>query len=161
MTRRRPGLTLLELMVSLTTSGILLVGMSSALFIALQATNPSSSSTPATLAGLDQLTMMFTELQHALTITEQNATAITVTVADRDGDMAADVIRYAWSGTEGDPLTRQLNAGASVSVVEEVEDFDIEYYAPAGPVEYLTIMLQVTNDANAAVQTAIPLLNRP
>ena len=157
----RPGFTLIELMVSLTTASILLVGLSSAMFIAIRATDPSSSPAPATIIGLDQLTSLYSELHNCVAITEQTATAITFAVPDRDLDSNPESIRYAWPGTPSDPLTWQYNGGDVANVVVDVHDFDIQYYQPGPEVEHVTIRIQVTNDSQTSVQTTIPLLNRP
>ena len=158
---RRPGFTLIELMVSLTTASILLIGLSSAMFIAIRATDPASSPAPATTIGLDQLTSLYSEVQNCVAITEQTATAITVTVPDRDLDTNPESIRYAWSGTPSDSLTWQYNGGSVKDLAEDVHDFDIQYYQPGTGVEQITVRIQITSDSQTNVQTTIPLLNRP
>ena len=158
----RAGFTLIELVASLGAASVLIVGLSSALLIALRATDSSSTPAPATLGGHARLTDMHSELQHAQSIIEQTTTAITVSVPDRDDpDSYPETIRYAWSGTPGDPLTRQYNGGTVANAAEDVHDFDIQYYQPASEVEYLTVRLQISSDARASTQTAIPLFNRP
>jgi hypothetical protein len=66
---------------------------------------------------------MQSDLEFALAFSEQTATAMTFTVPDRDGDLLAETIRYAWSGTPGDPLTRQINEGAVATMLEDVHVF--------------------------------------
>jgi len=157
----RPGFTLIEMMVSLTTASILLMGLSSALFIAIRTTDPASSPAPATIDGLGQLTSLYTELRNCLAITEQTATAITVSVPDRNFDSNPESIRCAWSGTAGDSLTWQYNGGSVTDIAEDVHDFDIQYYQPGTAVEHIIVRVQVTSSSQASVQTTIPLLNRP
>lgn len=86
----------------------------------------------------DVISTMASEHRMALTITERTLTSITFTVADRDGDGAPETIRYAWSGTPGDPLTRKLNAAAPAIVARDVRKFKLAYVtrteAPAAPV---------------------------
>ncbi len=163
--RNRPtpsGFTLIELIVSLATASMLIVGLSSSMFIALRASNTSNTPVANTFAGLVRLSDMAAELQYTLTISEQTATAITVTVPDRnDADTNPETIRYAWSGTAGDPVTRQYNGGTVANVVEDVHDFGVQYYQPAAVVEYITIGIQVTSDSQTSVETSIPLLNQP
>ena len=67
------------------------------------------------------------ELAYALTVTELAGNAITFTVADRDGDGTPEVIRYAWSGVAGSPMTRSYNGGAAVAVLDDVREFALAY----------------------------------
>ncbi|QDU40152.1 Carbohydrate binding domain protein [Maioricimonas rarisocia] len=121
--RRRSGSTLIELTISLIGSSVLMLGMASATFIALKASDTSLTPARATFSGASALTSMLAELQFAIDVSERTPTAITFTVPDRNGDGNPETIRYAWSGTPGDPLTRQYNGGASVSILENVHDF--------------------------------------
>ena len=158
----RGGFTLIELIVSLTAASVLIVSLSSTIFIALRASDTSNTPAANTLEGLVRLSDMAAELQYTQTISEQTATAITVTVPDRnDPDTNPETIRYAWSGTAGDPLTRQYNGGTVANLVEDVHDFGVQYYQPAAVVEYITIGIQVTSDSRTSVETSIPLLNQP
>lgn len=154
------GFTLIELVVATALASILIAGLTSTLFIAVEA---SSGDTPApnTLEGLALLTDMTAELQYAVTITEQTAMAITVTVPDRNADTFNETIRYAWSGTPGDPLTRQYNGGTVANVADDVYDFDIRYRQPGTKVDYATVRLRITSIGQCSVQTAIPFVNRP
>lgn len=125
---RAGGFTVLELMVSLASASLLMAGVSSSIFIALRATDTSRTPTAYALEGLARLSDM-SELQYAQTAAEQTATAVTVTVPDRnDPDTNPETIRYAWSGTPGDPLTRQYNGGAVAPVADDVYLFAIDYY---------------------------------
>ncbi len=156
------GFTLIELIVSLAAGSVLMVGLSSAIFVALRASDPSNTPAANTFEGLVRLSDMVADLQYTQMISEQTATAITVTVPDRnDPDTNPETIRYAWSGTAGDPVTRQYNSGTVANVVEDVYDFGVQYYQPAAVVEYITIWIQVTSDSRTSVETSIPLLNQP
>lgn len=156
------GFTLIEMVVSLAAASVLMVGLSSTIFIALRASDKSNTPGGAILEGHALLCDMTAELRTAQAITEQAATAITVTVPDReDADTNLETIRYAWSGTPGDPLTRQYNGGNVANVAEDVHDFGIQYYQPASTTEYLTVWIQITSDFRTSIETTIPLLNRP
>ena len=156
------GFTLIELIVSMTAASFLMVGLSSTLFIAFRATDTSNSPATNTLAGLARLSEMAAELQYTQTVLEQTANAITVTVPDRnDPDTNPELIRYAWSGTIADPLTRQYNGGITDNVVENVHNFEIQYYQPAAVIKYITVSIQVASDSQTRVETSIPLLNQP
>ncbi len=157
----RPGFTLMELVVSLLGASVLILGLTSAMFIALKTSDASLTPAHAALAGVSRLTDMQAELQYAQTVTEQTTTAITVTVPDRDSDSNPETIRYAWSATPGDPLTRQYNGGPVANAAEDVHDFSVDYFQPASAIEYLNVRLQISSDARTSVETSIPLLNRP
>ena len=67
------------------------------------------------------------ELTYALTVTELTANAITFTVADRDNDGVAETIRYAWSGTAGQPVTRKYKGGTACSVLDDAREFALAF----------------------------------
>jgi hypothetical protein len=153
---------LLEVAVSLVASAVLLVGLNSAVLVALKASDVSLTPASAALAANACLTEMEADLSYALSITDKKQKTITVVVPDRD-DANADpeLIRYSWSGTRGDPLLRQYNQGTLATVAENVAAFNISYFTNSGTYEYLDVQLQIGTDARASVETAIPLLNRP
>ena len=124
---RRNGVTLFELIISLTASSFLLVGIGSSLYIATQATDPQLGSVQGTVDGSQTLCDLAAELGFAQSFTERTATSVEFTVADRTGDTNPETIRYAWSGTLGDPLTRQFNGGAVIIMLENVYDFNLDY----------------------------------
>lgn len=123
----RSGFTLIELITSLAIMSILLGAMVSVIMIAAQALpNPDSRQVSTVDAGriIDEIAA---DLICAVTVTTASATEIEFAVADRDNDGLPETIRYFWSGTPGDPLTRQYNGGATVSVAENVQEFDLTY----------------------------------
>jgi type II secretory pathway pseudopilin PulG len=125
--RRRSGHTLVELVIAVAVSGILVAGLTSTLYVASRAVNvsgPTRDVLTASAAAADVLG----ELQYAITFTERSENAVEFTVADRNGDLATETIRYAWSGIAGDPLTRRYNGGTTVTVAEDVHDFFLEYH---------------------------------
>ena len=107
----RRGYTLLELMIAMVGATTLMAGLSSAIFVAVQAAGTDDSPLSASRRGGAVLSDLLAELEFARSFTETTPTAITMIVPDRDGDTIAETIRYAWSGTPGDPLTRQYNGG--------------------------------------------------
>ena len=124
---RRSGFTLVELVASLTIGAILIGGMGSAILIASHAL-PGRNTTPdAILRASDVVEQISNELHCAVTFTQRTATMIEIKVPDRNADLAQETIRYAWSGTPGDPLTRQYNMGTIVNVAENVQEFDLRY----------------------------------
>ena len=133
-TRRPPGYTLVELLVAVTVSGILAAGMVSTLYVASRAAN-TGGPTRAMLSASAATDDVLSELHYALTFTERSANAVEFTVADRNGDGAAETIRYAWSGTPGDPLTRRYNGGSAVEVLKDMHHFELSYSLPNENVE--------------------------
>ena len=124
---RRSSFTLVELVASVTIGGILLGGMGSAILIASHALPGRNTTTDAILRASEVVEQMTGELHCAVTFTQRSATMVEIKVPDRDGDLAQETIRYAWSGIPGDPLTRQYNAGTIVNVAEDVQEFDLGY----------------------------------
>jgi prepilin-type N-terminal cleavage/methylation domain-containing protein len=121
------GFTLVEIVVSLSVMSILMLAMGSALLVATKAL-PDAERTTTKLNQASQIAeQITTELQEARHITERNGQAVTFTVADRDGDGSPERIRYAWSGTAGDPLTRQYNFGTAVTVLADMSQFSLTY----------------------------------
>ena len=123
----RAGLSLLETVAALAVTSIILLGIGSAMLLAGRALPDARSPTAQTVAGAEALESVVTELRYAVAINQRSGRMIEFTVADRSGDTTPEVIRYEWSGTAGDPLTRRYNAGASVEVLANVRDFSLTY----------------------------------
>ncbi|HQL53943.1 MAG TPA: prepilin-type N-terminal cleavage/methylation domain-containing protein [Phycisphaerae bacterium] len=119
--------TLVELVISMAVATILLAGLTSAVILAAQALPGKERLADKLLQQARVLDQLVGELQYALFFAERGTRAITFTVADRNGDGSPERIRYAWSGTAGDPLTRQYNGGTVVSVLENVHQFNLGY----------------------------------
>jgi hypothetical protein len=159
---QRGGFSFLELVASLAAASALVIGMASTLGVALRAADPASTPAANTLAGLKLLSELSSELTYALAITEKTAIAVTATIADRgDADTSSDSVRYSWSGTPGNPLVRQYNSGSPATVVANVHNFSIAYYPATGQAELATVRIQVSANSRTAVETTLPLLNRP
>jgi prepilin-type N-terminal cleavage/methylation domain-containing protein len=126
----RRGFTLAEMLVALAVISIIVLGCGSVLTLATRAMNANTDgNSPASQAVLaraaaDQIT---SDVRVATSITEQTATAITVTVPDRNADGSQETVRYAWSGVLGAPLTRQYNGGPAVAIADNVQGFDLRY----------------------------------
>jgi len=124
--RTRPGHTLVELVTALGVTGILLLGVASAMLIASKAADPESP-LRNTHAGAATLARIAEDLRFATGFTRRGSRAVTFTVADRDGDGAEETIKYSWSNTNGDPLLRQANGGAAVPILDDVHHFYLKY----------------------------------
>ena len=166
----RTAYTLVELVVSIAVTGILMAGLTSTLFVASRGVSVEGPSR-ATLTGSSAAQDVLGDLQQSIAFTERTATAATFTVADRDGDAAPETIRYAWSGTPGDPLTRQCD-GLVVNLIEDVQEFQLGYdlkIVTTEPPESATtyylklaeISLRAGPDASARIDGAVHVLNEP
>lgn len=126
--RSRPAAyTLVELVISSAIATILVGGMTSSIYLASQAldvTEDTTTNHSRTTRALDQLVR---DLRHAREFTERTSTAMTFTVPDRDGDGHRETLRYAWSGTSGDPITFAMNDEAGVDLVEDVTAVNFDY----------------------------------
>lgn len=123
----RPGFTLLELTTSLVVTAIILGALTSAMLLASQIIPNKDGPAEATIAANEIAQQFAGELYYAQTVTERSAKEVRFRVADRDGDLTPETIRYAWSGEPGDPLTRQYNDGGPAAVLDNVQNMDLSY----------------------------------
>lgn len=124
---RRRAFTLVELVLALGISSVLMVSVASAVVIAARALPDSKRGGQPTQREAAALRVLAREASYALTVTERTATALTFTVADRNGDGQPETIRYAWSSTSGSSLTRQYNSGTPLAVASDVRQFSLAY----------------------------------
>ncbi len=106
---------------------IVLLAIGSAILLAAHALPDAPGSTAAVATAAEVAGQIAGELRFARSFLERTANTIEFTVADRSGDAVPETIRYAFSGTPGDPLTRQYNGGTVVSIIEAVEEFELLY----------------------------------
>lgn len=121
----RAGTMLAELVIAIAVSAILLLGIQSALSIALRSVPDPRSGAASTLKANRIVDQLVTELETAVFITDRSATSIGFTVPDRNGDGVNERIRYQWTGTAGGKLTRQYNGGAADTIAEQVDLFNL------------------------------------
>ena len=106
--------TLAELIVSVAIMAVLVGGMASAILIAGHALPDDENPSEKLVKATNIVDRIAGELLYATSIAEVTANAVTFTVADRNhGDPGPETIRYDWSGTAGDPLSRQYNERAA------------------------------------------------
>lgn len=125
--RMSRGFTLVEMMISLSITSLLFVAMGSTVLVAARAMPEPRGPLTAMHASSSALDVLSRDLALAGTILEASATHIEVKMPDLDADNVGDIIRYEWSGTAGDPLTRRVGAGAPVTLVEDVRAFSLSY----------------------------------
>ena len=165
----RSGYTLVELVASLAATSILLAGMGSVVYVAARSTDESTM--PAmriqtSAASHDVLS----DLQYAVSFQERSTAAVQFKVADRDGDGSPDTIRYAWSGTPGDPLTRQYNSRTAANYLENVHVFEYADHVETvqafdGTQKHCVyqsdISLQIGDDASSRIVGLVKTHNAP
>ena len=122
------AMTLIEMVISLSMLTVILASSVSLVLVAAKAmsSEASNTATDAVTARLatDQI---IDDLKTATAITEQTTTAITMIVPDRDADGTAEVIRYAWNGLTGAPLTRQYNSRTPATIASNVHATNFTY----------------------------------
>jgi prepilin-type N-terminal cleavage/methylation domain-containing protein len=134
---RPPAFTLVEVLVSLVVVGLVMAGLSGALFMTTKALPAAGMSTAGQVTQNDRvLGELVAELQQALHIRERCPHSITFTLPDRNGDGCPERVRYFWSGTAGDPLLRQYNGYPAVELLADVTDFSFAYQTRTLTEEY-------------------------
>lgn len=123
----RRGYTLLETMVSLAVMSILLVSIGSSIVIATQAIPTTTSPAMQSIDTGRAMGRIASELQYATGFRVISPTAVEFTVHDRDNDGDEELIRYAWGGTAGQPITRTYNGGTAVNLVASAAKFNLAY----------------------------------
>jgi len=119
--------TLVEAVVSISVISIIMLATGSAVVVAMRALPDPERPAYRVNQSSQVADQMIGELQESRHIIERTSTAVTFTVADRDGDGSPERIRYAWSATAGDPLTRQYNFGTAVTVLADVNQFNLSF----------------------------------
>ncbi|MCP4172419.1 MAG: hypothetical protein GY758_16785 [Fuerstiella sp.] len=120
-TAQRDGFTLLELTVSVFASSMLMVGLGSAIFIATEAMSPSESQ-QAVLDIAVTSHLFADEVQSAVHVLDQSATAVEFACADRDNDGDPDRIRYEWNSNDGQIVRTEASSGI---LLDGVNSFSI------------------------------------
>ena len=139
------GHTLIELVVAMVCSAVLLAGLGSVMMIGSQVAYTPSAAIHRTESA-DIVNQIAEELRYATLIIQQTPQILEFVVADRNGDGTAEKIRYAWSGTPGDPLYRTYNAGAPSVILDSADEFAVGLQQKS-----LTTTLPTTGDSAEAV----------
>lgn len=125
--RHPGGFSLVELVVATGITSILLVTMGSAIVLSSRAIPSSSTGTNTVTKAARVLELLTDELANASQFYERTPLSISFSVADQDEDIAPEKIRYAWSGTPGDPVTRQYNQDPPTTLLDSAECFNLDY----------------------------------
>ena len=118
----RSAYTLIELVSSIAATSILMAGMGSVLFVAARSTDDSTTSAMQIVASATAHEVL-SDLQFTKSFVQRSSTGVEFLVADRDADNSDERIRYAWSGTPGDPLTKQYNSQPEIDYLDDVHAF--------------------------------------
>jgi prepilin-type N-terminal cleavage/methylation domain-containing protein len=126
--RARGGMTLVEMTMSLVIMAVILAACTSLVMVTGKAASRGTDGNvgAAATAGRRATSQIVDDLKVATALTERTATAVTMTVPDRDGDGTAETVRYAWSGTPGDPLYRTYN-GVTGPVASDVRALNFSF----------------------------------
>ena len=128
--RAARGLSLVELLVAMAMSSTVLVGAVAAIGIGGRAFR-SATDGVRSASTTDALAQISSDIELALAFTERTNTTVAFYVPDRTGDGAPELVRYAWGGTDGDPLTRSMNGSTPVAIVDGVSRLSLDYVVAA------------------------------
>jgi len=127
-TRCASAFTMVEMVVSLAIMTVLLSAMASAVVLASRALPDESALSIQLSRGFEACDRMGVDLGEATSVSETGDTAVAFEVPDRGQEAdGPESVRYAWSGTPGDPLTLEFNGDAPTTVCENVHAFSIKY----------------------------------
>jgi hypothetical protein len=101
--------------------------MGGSIFLASAAFDDSDSQAVKSIAAGSVADRVMAEMQYARRFSERTAHAVTFSVPDLDGDGSEDTLRFAWSGTPGDPLTESFNGGPASVLIEDVQDLNFNF----------------------------------
>ncbi|UCG33119.1 MAG: hypothetical protein JSU68_00520 [Phycisphaerales bacterium] len=113
--------------MSTALMAVLMASIASAVLITSRAMPVAQDPSDAVLDGSRVADQIASDLLCAQSFTTRTQHEVEFTVADRNTDDVPETIRYAWSGTPGDPLIWQYNAGTEVSLLDDVQNFDLAY----------------------------------
>lgn len=133
-TSQQPGFSLAEMLVAMAITTIVLGGAVAAIGVGGQ-TFRAATGGIAAAPTLDGMARMSADVELALHFTESTATAVSFYVPDRTGDGAPDLLRYAWSGSDGDPITYSMNGSTPWPIVPSVSSLSMEYLVATTPAD--------------------------
>ena len=121
----RRGIQLLELVISLTTSSILVAGISAAVFMSTRGKELADrgKSEAQLWMALDRFTTDVAEAKEFFSCTDQS---VTFQVADRDGDNVDELLEYSW--TPGGALQyTHGSAGTPIDITQPLDDLTMRW----------------------------------
>ncbi len=140
--KARPGFTMMEIIVALSISTAVMLGVVSLLSLASNAVPQPGGVQETAVDGADLLARLTSDLACATQITQADATEITLVVPDRTGDAVAETISYSWGAGVGDPVIRDYN-GRATAILQEVTLLQFVY--SRGPAAISPQLTKVTS----------------
>jgi hypothetical protein len=125
---RHRAYSLLELVICLVILTIIFAAVESAVRVTARAIPDGRSTPSATALAAQALDTLTQDLTFATAVQPARMTAndLELIVPDRNGDGAAETVRYQWAGS-GAAVTRQVNGGAVVPVAANVSEFALVF----------------------------------
>lgn len=119
---------MVEMVVTLVIMAILVSAMGSAVVLASRALPNESDLSVQLGRAMEVCDRMEVDLAEATSVTETGDSSVAFVVPGRGEDAdGPESIRYAWSGTAGDPVTLELNGDAPAVVCENVHALSFKY----------------------------------
>ncbi len=101
LSRRRTGVSLLELMATLPTATILIGAMASCITIMMRAKSQDDTLFRSTYDLSNAATQMASDIESAVAHVSSSTTHVEFVVPDRNGDGLPEQMRYEWGGATG------------------------------------------------------------
>ncbi|NNM25276.1 MAG: hypothetical protein HKO59_04700 [Phycisphaerales bacterium] len=111
---------MIELLAALPAVALIVGAIGGSVVFVTRSASPPASEGPRTYDATTATRRIATDLANTLGFYEITPTAIEFRVPDRTGNKRADVLRYAWSGVAGDPLTLTLNQQPPETILDNV-----------------------------------------
>ena len=125
--RSRRGTTLIELTLALAISSMLLLGMASALLVAVRSVPDPASAASVDRAAERAAQRLSQEIAEALAFPEREPASLTLVLPDRDGDALPETVRWWREDAPGAPLLRQKNQEAAEAVTGPLVAFEATF----------------------------------
>lgn len=122
----RPGYTLVEVVISLTSATILTAGLATSIAISSRSLTGGGKALARAKSAEVQANML-ADLNQATAFSARTATSVTFTVPDRNTDNLDETISYSWTGLPTAQLTYSYNGSAPATILNDVKDLQLTY----------------------------------
>lgn len=127
--KRRSGLTMLELLVSVPTATVLIASMAMCVTMMMRAKSQDETLFRGTYDLANAATQIVSDVENATSIVSSSATHIEFVVPDRDEDGLPEQMRYEWGGTTGANANKVLwkyNQSTLAVLFDDVGAFNLQ-----------------------------------